>query len=178
MNTLIINGSPRKNGDTAYIIEQLKEKMQNVDVVNSFDMDYSPCIDCGRCVSGKCIYDDEFTHLYEKIDDYDNIVLATPMYYNQPTGSLLMLMSRLQIIFNSKTILKPKNGGIVVVGGGDTVVNSADAEKTLRIILRGLNVDTFAYIRSLRTSVLPAREDKSIEIQIDEFINILKSYNN
>lgn len=172
MNTLIINGSPRKNGNTAFIINRLKEKFDsNIDVINSFDFKYSPCVDCGKCVDGNCVYNDEFTKLFNKIDSYDNIILASPLYYNQPTGSLLSLMSRFQIIFNSKIILKPKMGGIIVVGGGDTIVNSADAEKTMRIILRGLNIDNFAYIRSLHTSTIPANIDKSIDIQIDEFIN-------
>ncbi|MGN1317465.1 MAG: flavodoxin family protein [Lachnospirales bacterium] len=175
MKTLIINGSPRKNGNTAFIIDKLIKKFdEKTDVINTFELNYSPCIDCGNCTEGKCIYDDFFSDLFNSIDEYDNIILASPLYFNQPTGSLLSFMSRFQILFNAKITLKPKMGGIIVVGGGDTIVNSADAEKTMRIILRGLNIDRFAYIRSLHTSTIPANMDKSIDIQIEEFLNIIK----
>ena len=56
------------------------------------------------------------------------------------------------------------------MGGGDTVVNSADAEKTMRIILRCLNINEFSYIRSLHTSSIPADKDETIDSQINEFI--------
>ncbi len=175
MKSLIINGSPRKNGNTSYIINKLCKSLNGtVDIINSFDIEYSPCIDCKKCINdNSCIYNDKITNLIEHIDDYDLVILSSPLYYNQPTGSLLMLISRFQLLFNTKKNLKEKLGGIILVGGGDTIVNSADAEKTMRIILRGLNINKFAYIRSLHTSSIPACQDKSIDIQIQEFINII-----
>lgn len=169
MQTLILNGSPRKDGNTSFIINKIKDRL-NAYVVNSFDIQFSHCIDCNHCKNGKCIFDDELTKMIDNIDNFDNIIIASPLYYNQPTGSILSLASRFQIIFNSKKKLKEKNGGIIVTGGGDTVVNSADAEKTIRIILRGLNIKEFSYIRSLYTSTIPADKDKTIDNQINEFI--------
>lgn len=166
MKTLIINGSPRKRGNTAYIIGRLSKKIGGkIDIVNSYEIAFSPCIDCRKCVETKrCIFNDELSSIIDDIDNYDNIVLASPLYYNQPTGNLLSLVSRFQLIYNTQRIMKSKKGIIVVTGGGDTIVNSADAEKTMRIVLRGLGVNSFEYIRSLHTSSIPAWKDKELDV--------------
>ncbi len=158
MKTLILNGSPRKNGNTAYIIGLVKN--ENTDIVNVYDMVFRPCINCGSCKNGSCIFSDDASRLIERIDDYDCIIAATPLYYNQPTGPLMSLMSRNQIIFNKSMSIKPKKGGIIVTGGGETVISPADAEKTLRIMLKSWNTSVIAYVRSLETGRLPAWEDE------------------
>ncbi len=163
MKTLIINGSPKTDGNTGNLIKMLKLKGIS-DMLNVYDMSFSPCIDCGRCREGLCIFEDDASKLINKIDEYDNIILATPLHYNQPSGPLMCLMSRNQIIFNSKRNVKPKRGGIIVTGGGDTVINSADAEKTMRIMLKSWNTQVIAYVRSLNTGRLPSHEDsKAVE---------------
>lgn len=172
MKTLIINGSPRKNGDTMYFINKIKEKIQ-CDIINAYYIAFSSCIDCRQCVDGKCIYNDKVTGLFNNIDNYDNIIVATPLYFNQPTGQLMSLMSRTQIFFNSKKSLKEKKGYVIVVGGGDSVVNSADAEKTIRIMLRGLNVKVEGYVRCLHTSTVKPCDDIEAKRELDNIINEL-----
>lgn len=157
MKTLILNGSPRPEGNTAYIINMIKN--ESTDVVNVYELDFRACINCGKCVYGKCIFNDGASDLINKIDEYDNIIMASPLYYNQPTGPLMSFMSRNQAIFNSRTQLKEKRGGIIVVGGGDTIVNSADAEKTMRIMLKSWNVNVIAYVKSLHTGKIPVWKD-------------------
>ncbi len=173
MKTLIINGSPRKDGDTAYFIKKIIKEKCNCDIINAYYADFSPCIDCRQCKNGQCIYNDEITNVFNKIDDYDNIIVATPLYFNQPTGMLMAMMSRTQLFFNSKKKLKPKNGYILVVGGGDSVVNSADAEKTIRIMLMGLNVKVKGYVRCLHTSNIKPCNDKEANNEIDVIIKKL-----
>lgn len=174
MKTLIINGSPRKNGDTMYFINKIKEEI-DCDVVGVYDLDFSPCIDCRKCLCGDCIYNDEMTELLNNIDDYDNIIVATPLYYNQPTGVLMSMMSRTQVFFNKGTKLKAKTGHIIVVGGGDSVVNSAGAEKTIRIMLMGLNVKVVSYVRCLHTSSVKADEDKNANMELMVLIENVKN---
>lgn len=174
MKTLIINGSPRKNGDTAYFIERIKrEKKIDCHIISAYYADFSPCIDCRQCTNGQCIYNDELTKVFNNIDDYDNVIVATPLYYNQPTGMLMAMMSRTQMFFNSKKSLKPKNGYVVVVGGGDSVVNSADAEKTIRIMLMGLNVKVKGYVRCLHTSTVKPENDVEANKDLEEIIERL-----
>lgn len=172
MKNLIINGSPRKNGDTMYFINKIKEEVE-CDVINAYYTDFSPCIDCRKCLNGECIYNDEVTKFLNSIDDYDNIIVATLLYYNQPTGVLMSMMSRTQVFFNNGKKLKSKKGYIIVVGGGDSVVNSNDAEKTIRIMLRGLNVKVEGYVRCLHTSTVKACDDIKAKRELDNIINEL-----
>ncbi len=172
MKTLIINGSPRKNGDTMYFINKIREKKQ-CDIINAYFIGFSPCIDCRKCIDGKCIYNDRVTELFNNIDNYDNVIVATPLYFNQPTGMLMSLMSRTQLFFNSNKKLKAKKGYVIVVGGGDSVVNSADAEKTIRIMLGGLNVKVEGYVRCLHTSTVKPENDIEANNKLKEIINML-----
>ena len=50
MKTLILNGSPRKNGDTAQLLELAKAQLQGTyHVVSDYTADIHPCIDCRHC---------------------------------------------------------------------------------------------------------------------------------
>ena len=177
MKTLVINGSPRRKGDTSYLVHLINKKLRGeVDIINVYDFGFNPCIDCRACLDNKaCIFDDEMSDLIDNIERYDNIIIATPLYYNQPTGELLSLMSRNQIIFNQGRKLRGKRGGVIVVGGGDSIVNSSDAEKTIRIMLKSYNVNVIAYARSLHTSTLPAKSDL---VAINEVCNMIGKLNN
>lgn len=97
MKTLIFNGSPRKNGGTATLIKELKSCLPGeVFIVESYRADISPCVDCRYCwTNEKCAIDDEMQNVYRHIDEADNIIIASPIYFGELTGSLLNLMSRL-----------------------------------------------------------------------------------
>ena len=69
----------------------------------------------------------------------------------------------------------PKKAGIIVVGGGDCVVNSADAEKTMRIALRSINTAVVAYARSLHTSTTPSKNDTNAMLEIEEMAEKLNN---
>ena len=174
MKTLITNGSPRKKGDTMYFINKIKESIE-CDVVSAYYRDFSPCIDCRKCKGGECIYNDDMTELLNNIDSYDNIIVATPLYYNQPTGVLMAMMSRTQMFFMSGKKLKEKKGYVIVVGGGDSVINSADAEKTVRIMLMGLNVKVKGYVRCLNTSKIKPEFDETANGELKTLIEQLKN---
>lgn len=173
MKTLILNGSPRKKGDTSYFIDKIKNAV-DCDIADVYYMDFSPCIDCRKCRKGQCVHEDEVTKLLKNIDNYDNIVVATPLYFNQPTGVLMSMLSRTQQFFLSGKSLKEKRGYVIVVGGGDTVVNSADCEKTLRIMLRGLNVKVKEYVRCLHTSTIAPKDDVKANEEIEVVLEQLK----
>ncbi len=78
--TLIINGSPHKNGDTAYILQQIKNKLEGeVEEINAYFDKISPCIDCRHCWKQEgCAIKDGMEKIYK--DDYDTIIVASPIY--------------------------------------------------------------------------------------------------
>lgn len=177
MNTLIINSSPHKDGSTSYLSELLAEGLKGeVTKINIRDIDFSPCIDCGKCrTQTHCVLNDGISAVIESLDNYDCIVLASPLYYNQPTGGMLNFLSRLQLWFLSERLTpRAKKAVIILTGGGDCVVNSADAEKTLRIALRSINAGVASYVRSLSTSSVPAKEDASANEQVKAALSALE----
>lgn len=126
MKTLILNGSPRKNGDTAQLLELAKAQLQGTyHVVSAYTADIHPCIDCRHCQKQfGCIFADEMEAVYTYLKDCDRILLASPIYFSELTGSLLNVISRLQPYFYARYFRKEpiplhiQKAVTVLVGGG------------------------------------------------------------
>lgn len=166
MKTLIFNGSPRKNGDTAGLLKILEEDLGGEIIrIDAYYCNISPCIDCRYCQSHEgCSISDEMTAVYGHISDCDNIVIASPIYFSELTGPLLCVGSRLQTYFCSgffrgkKIVLKPKKGAVILVGGGDGSSNKA--ESTAKILLRFMGVsEILPTVCSHNTNTVPAVND-------------------
>lgn len=174
MKTLIINGSPRKNGETASIISLIKENLDGEIVeFDTYKSNYSPCVDCRFCWKNNgCTLKDGVTELL--CDNFDNIIIASPIYFSQITGPVLSFLSRLQYIWVSKTIRKDKGfklnqrkGGYVLVGGGNG--DCEPATKMTKILLNQLGCDVVGGIEFLKTDITHAVEDISFVEQVIEF---------
>lgn len=171
--TLILNGSPRTDGNTAQIISKLTTLLQGkYKVIDTYYRNISPCIDCRWCRehSGCCI-DDEMQDIYKYIQECDNIIIASPIYFSELTGKLLDVGSRLQTYFsaqyfrNENPINKPKKGAVILVGGGDG--NMDKAYDTACTLLKHMNVtDIFPVVCSHNTNIKPALEDEAFINQI------------
>ena len=166
MKTLICNGSPRKQGDTAHLIRLLTDSLQGeVRVVDCYREDISPCIDCRRCrKERRCVVDDAMQDIYRSIEDCSGVVIASPIYYSELTGRLLDVASRFQLYYSARFFrkedpgLRPKKGGVILAGGGDGDPRRPYA--TAKILLRQLNAgDIFPLVCSHATNTRPASED-------------------
>ena len=82
MKTLIINGSPRKNGNTVTFLNELKKHLHGeILQVDTYYAKSSPCNDCRYCwTNEKCVIQDEMQDVYKMIDEADNIIIASPIY--------------------------------------------------------------------------------------------------
>lgn len=98
MKTLTISGSPRKNGNTVTLLNELKKHLQGeVFQIDTYYAKSLPCFDCQHCLTHtECIIKDEMQDAYKMMDEADNIVIASPIYFGNLTGSLLNWASRLQ----------------------------------------------------------------------------------
>lgn len=127
MKTLILNGSPRINGDTMSLIEVLKTGISGeVKVVSAYRCNVSPCLDCRYCWENTgCAIQDEMQEIYKYIEECDNIIIASPIYFSELTGKLLEVGSRLQTYYcrrffqGEEPMTKMKKGAVILVGGGD-----------------------------------------------------------
>ena len=78
MKTLILNGSPRENGDTVSLIKIATEKIVGeYKLINAYRCNISPCVDCRYCWDHTgCAIEDEMQEVYSYIQECDNILIA------------------------------------------------------------------------------------------------------
>lgn len=90
MKVLIINGSPRAEGNCAWLSEQLAEKYKDEDceVVSLRELNFSNCGGCSNCRTGEgiCETDDDLKPVLPKLLEADLIILSSPNYYAAVSG--------------------------------------------------------------------------------------------
>ena len=100
MKVLILNGSPRTNGNTSIAVNELakifaEEKIET-EIVQLGNKDIRGCIACGSCFkNGKCVFDDMVNELAPKFEAADGLVVASPVYYASANATLIAALDRL-----------------------------------------------------------------------------------
>lgn len=165
MKTLIINGSPRPHGNTAVLLEELRKHLKGEIIeLSAFRSDIAPCVDCRGCwTTAKCVVEDEMQVIYD--DDFDNVVLASPVYFNTLPGQVLSLMSRLQPWHAAKFFLnkpleqRPKKAAVILTAGGKG--NQGGTAHHIRAMFRMLNATGYEEhtVCTPNTDTTPAQED-------------------
>ena len=174
MKTLIINGSPRRKGDTSALLKELKKFLEGdmVEVSAYYDK-ISPCIDCRACWKQKgCAIKDGMAKIYD--DDYDNIVIASPVHMSNLASPMIGVASRFQAYYaakyiqHDKIVLRRKRAVLIIVGGGDG--GAEKAIETAKKMFRQMNaeLDDQNMVFSLHTDRLPAGEDSDALKKIRE----------
>lgn len=100
MKVLILNGSPRFQGNTTIACEELAktfaEEGIETEIVQVGIKNARGCIACGRCLeTGKCIFDDVVNELAPKFEAADGLIAATPVYYASANATLVAVLDRL-----------------------------------------------------------------------------------
>lgn len=172
MKTLLINGSPRTNGNTAALIRELKQNLDGEIIeVSAFYDSIAPCIDCRGCwETARCVVHDGMDVIYE--DDFDNVIIASPVYYGTLPGSVLSLMSRLQPWHVATHFLKepleqrPKKAAAILTAGGKG--NAEKAYMHLNAFFRMLNARGFREHTACSpdTDTIPAEQDADAKQQV------------
>ena len=117
MKVLMINGSPRKEGNTALALLE----MQKVFEKNGIEVEYyqvggleiAGCAGCAYCYkNGKCVKDDIVNELAERFAEADGLVIGSPVYYSSPNGTLISLLDRL--FYSSSGVKKLMKVGAAV----------------------------------------------------------------
>ena len=133
MKVLLINGSPRRNGNTARALKEVAGVLANEGVESELAwVGVQPvrgCIACGQCMTkklGRCVFDDDVANrIVEKLADADGIVLGSPTYYGQPNGALLAVWQRICFAAGSNVQGKPAACIAVCRRGGSTAAFQA-----------------------------------------------------
>ena len=116
MKVLMINGSPRKDGNTSIALKEMEktffEEGIEVETVQIGNKDVRGCIACGTCAEkGRCVFDDVVNELAPKFQEADGLVVASPVYYASANATLIAC---LDLLFYSPGVDKSMKVGASV----------------------------------------------------------------
>ncbi len=117
---VILNGSPRKNFNTAKLLQEAKKGAESagakVEYINLVDINFKGCMSCFACkrkgatTNGLCAWKDDLRPVLEKIINSDAVIIGSPVYYSYPTGMFRNLLERM--LFAAGTYIVDENGGL------------------------------------------------------------------
>ena len=120
MKVLLINGSPRVNGNTFTALNEVAKTLNSegieTEIISIGKQAVQGCIACGMCGrEGKCTFRDD---LYFRVmravkDGIDGLVIGSPVYYGGPTCKLCALLDC--VFYSLGNDLRFKPGASVVV---------------------------------------------------------------
>ena len=130
MKVLLINGSPRQNGNTAIalaeVAKQLTQEGIESEIVWIGNKPIRGCIACGQCKIkgiGRCVFDDDICNkISEKFEGSNALIVGSPVYYGQPNGALLSIIQRAFYSNGANISGKPAASIAVCRRGGATAV--------------------------------------------------------
>ena len=117
LHVLLLNGSPRANGNTSIALKELENTFHaqgvETETVLLGNQDIRGCIACYSCKkNGKCIFDDIVNELAPKFEASDGLVIASPVYFASANATLIACLDRL---FYSTSFDKTMKVGASVV---------------------------------------------------------------
>lgn len=100
MKVLLLNGSPRANGNTALALDEMAkvfaESGVEAEIIHVGNQAIRGCVACGSCGKlGKCVFDDLVNETAEKFTQADGIVAASPVYYASANATLVAYLQRM-----------------------------------------------------------------------------------
>ena len=105
MKVIAFNGSPRKRWNTATLLEKALEGAASqgaeTELIHLYDLNYKGCASCFACKTkggesyGKCAVKDDLTPILKRIEEYDAIILGSPIYFGCASGEMRSMMERL-----------------------------------------------------------------------------------
>lgn len=125
MKILVLNGSPRPNGNTAAMVasfaEGARESGHDVQIVDVCQKRIAGCLACEYCHTkgnGKCVQQDDMQEVYPLLEEAEMIVLASPIYYHSFTGQLQCAINRIYALDKPKNL---KKAALIMSSGSNHV---------------------------------------------------------
>jgi multimeric flavodoxin WrbA len=165
MKVIAFNGGPRKNWNTAMLLEKALEGAKSqgaeTELIHLYDLNYKGCISCFACKTkggksyGKCAVTDDLKPVFRKIEEADTLIFASPIYLGNVTGEMRSFLERL--VFQYLTYTDPpgslfnrqiKTGFIYTMGVPEEVMNKLGYSQFMNLISMFLTT-TFGHSESL-----------------------------
>lgn len=100
MKVLLVNGSPNREGCTHTALSEVAATLQKNGIETELlylgKKPLAGCIACGNCLkTGHCFRDDVVQEIQARLEEFDGLVVGSPVYYSGPTGQLVSFLNRL-----------------------------------------------------------------------------------
>lgn len=113
-------GSPRKENTyflTQIALNEAKKQGLETELIHLGKLNIKPCNSCNGCAKNdKCIIDDNFNQLAEKIKTADGIIMSSPVYFGGVSAQLKAFMDRTRYLRRTNAIIDKITGAIAVGG--------------------------------------------------------------
>ena len=142
LKVLGIAGSPRRDGNTDYLLRQVMAGASSSGVktktVVLSELNIAPCRHCDGCLkTGKCVVDDDMQWLHTDIRETEHIVLASPIFFMGVTAQTKAMIDRCQALWVIKYVLKlpvainpnKERSGVFISVGGSKLRNLFEPAK-------------------------------------------------
>lgn len=151
MKVLMLNGSPKKNGNTMTALLEMekifKEEGIETEILHIGNKPVRGCIACGQCFEkGKCVFDDAVNEAAGKFETCDGLVVGTPVYYASANATLMAFLTRL---FYSTHFDKTMKVGAAVAAARRGGLSSTFDELNKFFTISGMPVASGQYWNSI-----------------------------
>lgn len=173
MKTLVLFGAARQNGQTKALLDAFLNGLEGeVEIIDAYRMNnkIAPCKDCRFCWHKKgCSIKDGMQEIYQKYEEADNVIVASPMYFHSITGELKVLIDRFQVYWaghvrKDKPETNTKKGAIIMVGGAPSFENQfLGGEIVLTNFLKDLSTDCEGIITFSNTDKDSIKDSEEIK---------------
>jgi multimeric flavodoxin WrbA len=165
MMVLGVSGSPKKGGNTEYILEEALKvasergfKTEQL-LCSSLDVEY--CNDCGDCARGRpCPIKDDMGKFYELMEEADGLIISSPVYFGTVTAQIKSVFDRTILLRRQGFKLKDKAGCALAVGGS----RNGGQEKAIEAIHAWMHIQGMVVVGDDKhfggIAVRPAAEDR------------------
>lgn len=164
MKVLLINGSPRANGNTAAALNEMektfKEEGIETEIIHVGNKAIRGCIACMSCrTNGKCVFDDEVNACASKFEECDGLVVGSPVYYASANATLIAFLDRL--FYSTGFDKRMKVGASVVVARRGGLSSTFDGLNKY-FTISGMPVASSQYWNSVHGGA-PGEAEKDLE---------------
>ena len=155
VKVLMINGSPRKDGNTATALGEMEKVFREEGIeVETLHVGHLPvrgCIACGKCRSlGKCVFDDLVNEAAVKLNEAEGLVIGSPVYYASANATLMAFVTRL--FHSTPSSMKAMKVGCSVVAARRGGLSSTYDELNKFFGISGMPIASGQYWNSIHGS--------------------------
>jgi len=162
MKVLLINGSPRKSGNTFLALTEVAKQLSthgiDSEIIQIGTKPARGCIACCTCKTAKncrCTFDDDLCNrINEKMEHANALIVGSPVYYGQPNGTLLSLMQRM--FYSAGDLYRRKPAAAV------TVCRRGGATAALQTLLMPFQIMSMPLVTSQYWNILYGREEGQV----------------